>query len=478
MTARADPPADAPVLVWLRNDLRLSDNPALAAATETGRPVVVTYLLDEESPNIRPLGGAARWWLHHSLSALASELEKNGGRLTLRRGPADAEIQALAKDVGAAGDYWNRRYDPAGTAVDTQLKSALKDTGRDAKSFKATVLFEPWEVQTGAGEPYRVYTPFMKACRNKGLDAAAIAAPRVVHAMEKPPATDRLEDWALLPVKPDWAGGLRDAWRPGEQSARARLEAFVEHALTGYAKARDFPGEDGTSRLSPSLRFGEISPRQILAALGDAAEGDDGTKFVNELIWREFCAGLLHHFPKLPDENFQTKFDAFPWRNDTDALAAWRKGRTGYPIVDAGMRQLWRTGWMHNRVRMIVGSFLVKHLLLDWRLGEAWFWDTLVDADPANNAAGWQWIAGSGADAAPYFRVFNPVLQGEKFDPDGAYVRRWVPELSELPDTTIHAPWTAAPLERAACDYPDPIIEHRHARARALDAYEAVKSAA
>lgn len=476
----------APVsLVWFRDDLRLDDHPALAAAATAGH-VAALYVLDEI--NLRALGGAARWWLHHSLASLRADLATRGVSLILRRGDAKSIVPEVAATLGAAGVYWSRRYDHRAIAVDTAVKATLRAAGCDARSFNGALMVEPWEVQTGSGGPYKVFTPFWRAARPIALSRAPVPAPVLTGAAVDAPS-DRLEDWRLLPTGPDWAGGLRAAWTPGEAGALARAQAFVAGPLKGYAAKRNLPAVVGTSRLSPHLRFGEISPRRVWALVADrlrdeASLQDDADVLASELGWREFSYGLVHHFPDFPRESWKTEFNRFPWRSDDRALEAWRRGRTGYPIVDAGMRELWTTGWMHNRVRMIVGSFLVKHLLTDWRAGEDWFWDTLVDADVANNAAGWQWIAGCGADAAPYFRVFNPVAQGEKFDPTGAYVRRWVPELARLPDALLHKPWEAPRMllegagVRLGATYPSPLVDHATARQRALAAFASLKDEA
>lgn len=474
-----------PALLWFRDDLRLADNPALAEAHESGRPLVCTYVLDEDSDHIRPLGGAARWWLGRSLAALEHAIEKRGGRLVLRRGPATKIIPTLAEEIGAETIWWNRRYGAAEIAVDTAIKEALKQRGIAATSCNGALLHEPWEVLNKAGEPFRVFTPYHRAAASLAV-RAPIPAPRSLAAPSRRIASDTLADWTLEPTKPDWAGGLRAFWTPGEDGARERIAEFLDGTARGYADGRDRPDQDHTSRLSPFLRFGNISPRQVLASVRHAEDAGaiparDAAKFLAELHWREFSYALLFHFPDLGTRNFQPRFDKFPWRQDARFLKAWQRGKTGYPLVDAGMRQMWETGWMHNRVRMVCASFLIKHGLIDWRQGEAWFWDTLVDADPANNSASWQWVAGSGADAAPYFRIFNPVAQGEKFDPKGDYVRRFVPELAELPDDAIHEPWSepAAKLASAGIElgdtYPKPIVDHAAARQRALDAFARIK---
>lgn len=451
-------PAERPSIVWLRDDLRLADNPALDAAVRRGAPVVVVYLLDEVSDGIRPLGGAVKWWLHHSLALLAAELEAVGASLTLRRGAAATEIAGIVEETDAAAVYWNRRYGRA-RDIDAALKSSLRERGVEVQSFRANLLFEPWTVTTQEGNPYRVFTQFWKTCLEQGVARGPLEAPTSIRGSDA--ASDLLDDWALTPTRPDWAGGLREHCSPGEASAHERLEAFAEEVLENYDR-RDEPGFRATSGLSPHLRFGEISPLQIWhrlhGALGRGAKAN-AAGFLREVGWREFNWNILFHFPELHERNYRSAFDAFPWADTPEwEIDAWRHGRTGVPLVDAGMRELWQTGTMHNRVRMVTASFLIKNLLVDWRVGEAWFWDTLVDADEANNPANWQWVAGSGADAAPYFRVFNPVLQAQKFDKQGRYIRRWVPELEsgEYP--------------------PEPIVDLGQSRRDALAAYDTMKA--
>jgi deoxyribodipyrimidine photo-lyase len=475
-------PTGAPVLLWFRQDLRLTDNPALAAALASVRPVVPVFVLDRETPGAWAPGGAARWWLHHSLAALAASLAGRGSRLVLRRGRAAEAIPRLVEQTGAAAVYASRLYEPWARASDAAVAAALKQRAVPIHGANAALLFEPWTVQTQAGGPFGVYTPFSRACFAAGPPPQPTRAPPRVAAPDRFPPSDRLEDWSLLPTKPDWAGGLRETWTPGETAAQARLDRFVAGHLAEYDALRNRPDLDATSGLSPHLHWGEISPRQVwhAAEAAGAPRGRSTETFLKELLWREFSYHLLWHRPEMPEQPLKPAFADFPWRNDAKALRAWQRGRTGYPIVDAGMRQLWHTGWMHNRVRMIVASFLIKHLLLPWQEGEAWFWDTLVDADLAANSASWQWVAGSGADAAPYFRIFNPLLQGARFDPDGAYVRRWVPELARLPAALIHAPWQATPLELQDAgvtlgrSYPAPIVDHSAARARALAALDSI----
>ena len=462
-------------IVWFRQDLRVGDNPALAAAAKRGQ-VVPLYVLDEEGR--RPLGAASRWWLHHSLAAL----EKSLGGLVLRRGDPAAILPQMAKAACADSVVWNRSHEPDAMARDEAVVDALKAIGVAVESFNGNLLHEPSEVKTQTGGPFKVYTPFWRACRARHAPAPQRAArPDVkVRGIE----SDNLASWALLPKRPNWAAGWDKYWTPGEDGAQARLDDFLRSDLKDYATARDRMAGRNTSLLSPHLHFGEVSPRQVFARVALAGDrprmSQAAAKFEAELGWREFCAHLLYHFPTIATDNWRKEFDKFEWRRSAAHLKAWQHGETGYPMVDAGMRELWQTGWMHNRVRMIVASFLVKHLRIHWRDGEAWFWDTLVDADLANNAGNWQWVAGSGADASPYFRIFNPMVQGAKFDPDGEYVRRWCPELKKLPDKFIHAPFDADAdvLEDAGVklgrDYPKPIVDHRQAREDALAAYRKI----
>ena len=457
-------------LVWLRDDLRLDDNPALAEAAALGSPLTVVYVLDEVSPGVRPLGGAVKWWLHHSLESLAADLEAAGSRLLLRRGPADRIIRGLADETGATRLLWNRRYGGPERAIDAGLKDWAAGRQLSASSFQASLMFEPWTVRTGSGGPYKVFTPFWRAC----LDAAEPRQP--LDAPRRLPESEALQSWGLLPHGPDWSAGLAAEWTPGEAGAHGRLEDFLAGPAADYGTGRDVPGVEGTSRLSPHLRFGEISPFRVWHALRERfprhAPTDVGI-FRSELGWREFCWQLLYENPQLSTRNYRPDFDRFAWQTPSDAeLQAWQRGRTGYPLVDAGMRQLWQTGWMHNRVRMAAASFLVKNLLADWRTGEEWFWDTLVDADSASNPANWQWVAGSGADASPYFRIFNPVTQSKKFDAAGRYLRAYIPELAGLSDKAIHEPWKA---DGAAEGYPEPIVGLPESRARALDTYQQLK---
>lgn len=469
-----------PAIVWFRDDLRLADHPALTAAVASGAPILCLYVL-EEDPSQRPLGAASRWWLDKSLGALDAAIAARGGKLILRRGSALSVVPEVVRETGAGSLFFNSRHDRPGMAIDDAIAARLAVDGVAVSSHVGNLLAEPETILTGTGGFYRVFTPFWRALAARLDDLAGLGpAPARLPAPETLPASDDLAAWGLQPRAPDWSGGLAKAWHPGEAPARSRLVAFLEDPAARYADDRDFPAADGVSRLSPHLRFGEISPARVVVAVHQAVADRRlphaaSDKFLAEVGWREFCRHLLFHFPALATENFQPAFDGFPWRRDDDAFAAWTAGRTGYPIVDAGMRELWATGTMHNRVRMIVASFLAKDLMIDWRAGEAWFWDTLCDADPASNPANWQWVAGSGADAAPYFRVFNPVLQGEKFDPGGRYARHWLPEIAALPDRFVHKPF-AAPVALRPNGYPPPIVDHQAARTRALAAFHGLRS--
>ncbi|HTR15901.1 MAG TPA: deoxyribodipyrimidine photo-lyase [Acetobacteraceae bacterium] len=467
----------APVMLWFRQDLRLADHPALEAALATGRPVLPVYVLDDTTPGAWRPGGAARWWLHHSLTALAAALAERGAALVLRHGKAAEAIPALAREAGAVAVHATRAHEPFWREADRAVEAALAAQGARLFRHPGTTLFDPGSIRTKAGGVYGLYTPFARACAALPEPSPPAPAPARIPC-PKPPRSDSLADWALLPRQPDWAGGLAATWRPGEAEAAARLRAFIAGPAAHYPTGRDRPGEAGTAMLSPALHWGEISPRAVWHAAASLPP-EARQRFRAELLWRDFAAYMLFHAPHMPEAPLRPAFARLPWRRDAAALRAWQRGRTGVPIVDAGMRQLWQTGWMHNRARMIAGSFLVKHLLLDWREGQAWFWDTLVDADLASNACNWQWVAGTGIDGQPFFRVFNPVTQGEKFDPDGAYVRRYVPELARLPDRELHAPWQAPPavLRAAGVElgrtYPAPLVDLAEGRRRALAVYQA-----
>lgn len=473
--------SDRPVIFWFRDDLRLADNPGLAAAHATGRPLILLYVLDEESREVRAPGGASKWWLDKSLRALGERISAKGGRLVLRRGAAEDVIAEMVKETDPHAVFWNRRYGAA-RKIDERIKKALKADGIGTESFNGSLLVEPFEMKTGSGGDYKVFTPFWKAMQASLALPEASPEPRELKAFGGV-KSDELDGWGLHPAKPDWSGGIAKAWTPGEIGALKRLRDFLK-AADGYATGRDRPDQEHTSRLSPHLTFGEISPHQVWRTATHAQEAGEAPardiqKFLSEVAWREFSYYLLYHDPQMGQLSWRRQFEKVEWRvGSKKELDAWKRGQTGFPIVDAGMRELWATGYMHNRVRMIAASFLAKDLLVHWRRGEQWFWETLVDADAANNANGWQWTAGTGADAAPYFRVFNPVLQGEKFDPQGDYVRKWVPELKALPPKWIHKPHEApvGVLAEAKVtlgdSYPEPIIDHDFARKRAIAAYK------
>ena len=470
------PTPPQPILVWFRRDLRLTDNPAWSWAAGSRRPVVPLFVLDEDEGE-RPIGGASRWWLPGSLESLDRALRRQNSRLVLRRGTAGATIAALARETGASTIVWNRLYEPAIARRDEEIEESCARAGPETRTFQASLLFEPDDIRSGSGRPYRVFTPFWRKCLEHEF-GPPVAAPSPPEAPSTWPASDDLESWDHRCYQPDWAAGFREVWQPGEESARRRLTRFLKDAAGRYDQDRDLPAIEATSRLSPHLHFGEIGPRQVAAKAQALPPGPGRDKFLSELGWREFSHHLLAHNPEMGIRNLRPSFDRMPWRNAPDDLRRWQRGETGYPIVDAGMRELWTTGWMHNRVRMLVASFLTKHLLIHWRYGADWFWDTLVDADWANNSCGWQWTAGSGADAAPYFRIFNPVAQSRRYDAAGRYLRKWLPELRRLPDRAIHAPWLApeAVLAKAGVrlgeSYPLPMVDHATARQRALDGWQ------
>lgn len=476
------------VIVWFRQDLRIEDNPALQAAFETGKPIVPLYLCTPEEEGIWKLGGASRWWLHFSLKSLEEDLASLNLKLVIRHATdSESELKKIAKEVSAGYLFWNRRYEPTAIKKDAQIKVALKKEGLQVESFKAQLLFEPHEIFNKQKKPFQVFTPFWKEClaHQDLLKKPFLKSPKSgnsplsLHSL-------KVEDLQLLPAI-HWDKGFYSRWKPGRKGAMERLQHFLKKEIFSYHIQRDYPAINGVSELSPHLHFGEISPREVwyaakaceTGASGEALKGIES--FMRQLGWREFAHHLLYHFPQTPTQPLRQDFAHFPWDENPTLLKAWQHGKTGYPLVDAGMRQLWKTGWMHNRVRMVVGSFLVKDLLIAWNSGAEWFWDTLVDADLANNTLGWQWVGGCGADAAPYFRVFNPVAQSEKFDADGDYMRTWVPELSKLRNPWIHKPWEA-PLEelkRAGVilgeTYPHPIVDHKAARERALAAFQKIR---
>lgn len=483
MTGKKADDDTSPCLVLFRSDLRVADNRALHAAAATGKPILPVFILDDESEGVRPRGAASRWWLHQSLEALSGEMEKLGAKLLLLKGKQNDIVHDLIERTGANTVFWNRRYDAA-CERDQELKTELQDQGLTVESFDGMLLHEPTRLTTGSGTPFKVFTPFWRALDGLGDPRDPASRPRKLRALDKTPRGDTLKSWDLLPTRPNWAKEFAENWQPGEKGAHAALDEFLDHAIDGYAKGRDLPSEPATSRLSPHLAAGEITPFQIFHALRsrkiDAPHAEIAA-FRRELGWREFNHHLLFHNRDLATKNYNKSFDAFEWHHSKADARKWQQGMTGYPIVDAGMRQLWRTGWMHNRIRMVVASFLIKHLVIDWRDGEKWFWDTLVDADIANNPGNWQWVAGSGADASPFFRIFNPILQGEKFDPNGDYVRSFVPELADMPAKYIHKPWEAPKevLAKAGVKlgntYPVPMVDHKEARDRALSAYRATR---
>ncbi|MGX7895521.1 cryptochrome/photolyase family protein [Tsuneonella sp. HG222] len=449
----------SPQIVWFRRDLRLADQPALTAASNEG-PVIPVYVLDDETPGNRKLGGASRWWLHHSLSALDTALRAKGSRLILKRGKAADVLAKLAQSTGAEAIHAIRHFEPWWREAEEAL-----DAKATLHLYDGNYLAPPGSLTTGSGDPYKIFTPFWRALQSHMPPHDPLPAPKLSH-LSKWPVSDELADWQLLPTKPDWAKGFEE-WDPGEAAAHAQLEDFLDR-VGDYDEARNLPSIDGSSRLSPHLHFGEISPGQVWDAL-KGQRGQGAATFRSELAWRDFAQNVICQFPDYPDGDYREKFDGLKWRRSKADLEAWQQGRTGYPIVDAGMRQLWTLGWMHNRVRMIAASFLIKHLLIDWREGEQWFWDTLVDADYGNNATNWQWVSGTGVDSQMFPRIMAPLTQSPKFDA-ADYIRKWVPELADLSDDAIHDPSDDA---RPAA-YPAKIIGHKEARERALAAYRAL----
>ncbi|WP_033924797.1 cryptochrome/photolyase family protein [Sphingomonas sp. 35-24ZXX] len=463
---------NSPVIVWLRRDLRLADQPAMAAAAKAG-PVIPVFVLDDETPRHRRMGGASRWWLHHSLTSLAADLEKIGSRLILRRGVAAEVIADLARETGAIAVHALRHYEPWWRNAEKALKDKLPE-GCAFERHDGNYLMPPGSVTTGSGQPYKIYTPFWRALAQHMPRAQPLPVPKTLAAPDRWPESDDLAAWALLPTKPDWAKGFGEEWTPGEAGAADRLAAFDPRARL-YEEQRNLPSVEGTSRLSPHLHFGEISPATVWHATMDA--GGSVETFLKELVWRDYAQNVIAQYPDYGKANAREGFDAFPWRDPADEdvardLTAWQQGRTGYPLVDAGMRQLWATGWMHNRVRMVAASFLIKHLLIDWRVGETWFWDTLVDADYGSNATNWQWTSGTGVDSNMFVRIMAPLTQSDKFDAAG-YIRQWVPELAGLSDSAIHDPEAAGKYVKG---YPKKVIGHKEARERALAAHAKTKA--
>ncbi len=466
------------IIHWFRQDLRIIDNPSLSAASEQGT-VLPIYIMDNANASDYRLGSASRWWLHHSLNSLNKSLQ---GKLAIYIGNPEVIINDLIEKYDVKAVFWNRCYEPWQVARDKKIKDVLEKSNTKAKSFNGSLLWEPWQVLKKDGTPYKVFTPFYRnGCMKAPAPRIPIPEPSKLIIHEDPDNIFSIDELKLLPTI-KWDKKLESLWKIGEIAATKKLEKFISNRLENYKKGRDFPVLNSVSRLSPHLHFGEISPNQVWYAAKNNETNDDLEHFLSELGWREFSHSLLFYFPELPKENMQDKFNDFPWLENLEHLRCWQKGQTGFPLVDAGMRELWETGYMHNRVRMLVGSFLVKNLLLHWHHGKEWFWDCLLDADLANNSASWQWIAGCGADAAPYFRIFNPSTQGEKFDPHGEYTKRFVPELKMLPDKYLHKPWvtpTEVLLEAGVelgKTYPEPIVDIRTSRLRALDAYHSIKT--
>lgn len=470
-----------PTIVWFRRDLRIDDNPAWNWAISKGQPIIALYIHAPDTEGTWRRGAASNWWLHHALLDLDAGLQKNDNRLTIRKSKDPlATLQQIIHDTGASAVCWNRCYEPAFVERDTRIKQKLLSDGIETHSANGSLLLDPHSIKNKSGKPFQVFTPFWKHSKELAVTqpqtlTGAIAAPAI--------ESEDLDSLNLLPNIP-WDKGMTGYWDPTRQGGLSLLQAAAKKSKS-YNSQRDIPSIDGTSRLSPYLHFGQISPQEFFHTVRDHCpdkeKADQG--ILRQLYWREFSAHLLYHFPHTQSHALKPEYDIFPWSFNETYLRAWQRGETGFPIVDAGMRQLWQTGWMHNRVRMIAGSLLVKHLLQPWQEGAHWFWDTLVDADLANNTMGWQWVAGSGADASPYFRIFNPIIQGKKFDPDGQYVKTWIPELAKLSPDLIHTPWEATPLELANADitlgkdYPEPIISHEQGRQNALDAYADYKAA-
>ncbi|MGL5836900.1 MAG: cryptochrome/photolyase family protein [Sphingorhabdus sp.] len=461
-----------PTILWFRRDLRLSDQAAVLAAAGRGNPVIPVFILDDDTPRHRRMAGASRWWLHHSLQSLDRDLQKIGSRLILRRGSVCDILPSLVEETGASAIHCLNHYEPWWRNAERTIRDRLPVRAALVR-HDGLYLMPPGSVTTGSGSPYRIYSPFAKALSQHMPPPEPRAAPVKLPAPDRWPTSDRLEDWGLLPTRPDWAGGLRETWQPGERGAARNLDAFLD-AAANYGTGRNLPSSVGTSSLSPHLHFGEVSPAAVWHAT--MHRGGSTDVYLKELIWRDYAANVIVQFPEYGSRNARPQFDHFPWRDSVNRevirdLTAWEQGRTGYPIVDAGMRQLWATGWMHNRVRMIAASFLIKHLLIDWRVGEQWFWDTLVDADYASNAVNWQWVAGSGIDSNMFTRIMAPLTQSEKFD-SAQYIRKWVPELAHLSDSQIHDPEEFGARPTA---YPSKIIGHREARDRAMAAYREMK---
>ncbi|MDD2816358.1 MAG: deoxyribodipyrimidine photo-lyase [Thiotrichaceae bacterium] len=461
----------ATALLWLRRDLRLADNPALVAAIQQGYEIIPVYIHAPNEAGAWQIGAASRCWLHHSLVALQQQLLTRRSQLFCFRSENSLHsLQQLIQETQASAVFWNRLYEPALIARDTEIKQQLRSQGIHTQSYNSALLNEPWQVQNKSKQAYKVFTPYWKTCLNLPIAAPLPAPEQIPLPKVLPQHALAMAELNLLP-RVNWDRGFYQAWDIGEVAAQCQLHAFGSRVVE-YATQRDFPAIMGVSRLSPYLHFGELSPQQVLTTVQNFAPALDILSFQRQLYWREFAYHLLYHFPETPQQALNLKFERFPWQENPQVLRAWQQGETGIPIIDAGMRELWHTGWMHNRVRMLVASWLTKNALIHWQTGARWFWETLLDADLANNTLGWQWVAGCGADAAPYYRLFNPMLQSSKFDEAGAYIRRWIPELNNLDKHSIHAPWTAANPPR---NYPAPVLDFQQSRERALAAYQQLK---
>ncbi|MBC8349579.1 MAG: deoxyribodipyrimidine photo-lyase [Verrucomicrobia bacterium] len=480
MSTEKSPSRKSRAIVWFRKDLRVKDNPALVAAYNAKKEIVPVFIWNEKEGGQWSPGAASRWWLHQSLIDLGKSIDSNNGKLILRKGIAEYILPLIAKVVGADTVFFNRSYDPAGRQTEISVKDALSRNGIQCESFNGSLLNEPWEIKNGSGKPYQIFTPYWKLSRSGIHKKPTCYEPSKFTFSKDNSPTESLHELGLLTEHP-WHEKLHSHWIVSEDEGHKMISRTTQEVTRHYSHRRNIPSINGTSRLSPYLAWGNISPRQICQAVlhshsNDDPTSTDGNQFLAEIGWREFSYHLLYHFPHLPENPLRPKYAEFPWRKDAQALSNWQLGKTGYPLVDAGMRQLYETGWMHNRVRMVVASFLVKHLLMSWTEGTKWFWDTLVDADLASNTQGWQWAAGCGADAAPYFRIFNPILQGEKFDTSGKYARRWIEPLKELPSKWLFKPWEAPTIVLSQSNvtlgqnYPQPCVDHPQARARALEA--------
>lgn len=472
-----------PTIIWYRHDLRMTDHAALQEAIKKGDPIIPLYIWSPEEEGHWAYGGATKWWLHYSLESLRNDLEERGLKLIIRKGRAVDVLKKLIKETDANAVFWHRRYEPYAIARDTNVKSELHHIGIAAQSFNGSLLFEPWTIANNQKKPFQVFTPFWKNCLTQKSPQEPLPAPKTTLPGVNGLESIDLKKLELLP-KIHWDTGLDEEWTPGCEGAKKRLNEFLKEPIVDYIEQRDLPHLHGTSKISPHLHFGELSPRMVWhAVINKYKQHEKGAEgYLRQIGWREFAHHLIYHFPQTPEKPLRVEFGKFPWNKNEKHLMAWQNGKTGYPIVDAGMRELWHTGWMHNRVRLITGSFLIKDLLLPWQEGEKWFWDTLVDADLANNTMGWQWVGGCGADAAPYFRIFNPILQGEKFDPEGEYVKKWVPELKKMPSKWIHKPWEAPQEVLKLADltlgenYPEPLVDHDKARKKALEAFAEIRS--